>query len=80
MLELLRALVARFEEWPTEFIVRSHLNDRPGEPTIYPGFRQEARYPEAGVLRQYVSSLTVTAWCDEVIKADQFRPSGGNNS
>ena len=72
--EVLRSLVAHFSDWPPQFIVRSHLNRRAKNPATYPGFVSQTTYPEAGVLRQYCSSPTVTAWCDDAYSAADFRP------
>jgi hypothetical protein len=75
-LEVLRALVARFAEWPAVYVVRSHLNDRGRSPQTYPGFLHSTNYPEAGVLRHYVSSSNVTAWgVDAVVSPASFRSS-----
>jgi len=74
-LEVARALVARFEEWPGKYIVHSHLNRRGRNPQTYPGFSHYTSHPEAGVLRQHVSSSHVTAWVDSVISKSSFRRS-----
>lgn len=71
---VLRSLVARFSEWPGQYIVWSHLNERGGGPECYPGFRCNTTYPEPGAMRQYVTSPTVTAWYDSVVSKPRFRP------
>jgi hypothetical protein len=43
-------------------------------PATYPGFISQTTYPEPGVLRQYVSSPSVMAWCDDAHSAADFRP------
>lgn len=71
--EALRSLVARYSEWPGEWILNSLLNDRGHQPQRYPGFTHDVSYPEAGVLRYTVSGTRVHAWCDTVISKKDFR-------
>jgi hypothetical protein len=78
-IEALRSLVARFSEWPGNFIVHSYLNRRGKNPERYPGFMHHATYPEPGALRQYVSAPTVYAWCDSVLSKAKFRAVGASH-
>ena len=71
--EALRSLIARYSDWPGEWILHSLLNDRGGEPQRYPGFSHNASYPEPGVLRHTFAARDVYAWCDRVVSASQFR-------
>jgi hypothetical protein len=71
--EVLRALVSCFSNWPGNFILQSHLNDRGTDPPRYPGFRHDVSYPEPGVLRHTVSGVHAHAWHDEVIVPTSFR-------
>jgi hypothetical protein len=73
VLEVLRSLVARYSDWPGEWIVGSHLNKRGREPACYPGFTHHTSYPEPGAMRQYVSGPAVNAWCDFVASRTAFR-------
>ena len=73
--EALRSLVARYSEWPGEWVLNSLLNNRGREPQRYPGFTHHVSYPEAGVLRHTVSSTRLHAWCDTVISKQTFRSS-----
>ncbi len=72
-IEVLRALVGLYAAWPGTFILRSHLNNRRGAPSRYPGFMSHVEYPEEGVLRRYFSSGSATAWSDTVIATSNFR-------
>ena len=74
--EALRSLVARYSEWPGEWVLNSLLNDRGRQPQRYPGFTHGVSYPEAGVLRHTVSGTRVHAWCDTVISKQSFRSAG----
>jgi hypothetical protein len=71
--EALRSLIARYSLWPGEWILRSLLNHRVGQPQRYPGYSYDASYPESGVLRHTVSGTGVHAWFDTVISSQQFR-------
>ena len=71
--EALRSLVARYSQWPGEWVLSSLLNDRGRQPQRYPGFTHDVSYPEAGVLRHTVSGTNVHAWCDSVISNQSFR-------
>lgn len=72
-LEVLRGLVSQCARWPLTDILRSRLNERPGEPYRYPGFRSHVEHPEPGVIRRYFGSGPATAWYDEVIDPAKFR-------
>lgn len=72
--EALRALVARYSEWPGKWILGSLLNDRGSKPQCYPGFTHDVSYPEVGVLRHTVSGTGFHAWCDNVISSQNYRP------
>jgi hypothetical protein len=76
--EALRSLVARYSEWPAEWVLNSLLNDRGHKPQRYPGFTYDVSYPEAGVLRHTVSGTAVHAWCDSVVSKQSFRSSTGH--
>ena len=71
--EVLRGLVGRYAGWEGTYILHSHLNNRPGGPSRYPGFVHNVSYPEEGVLRYTVSSGSVSAWSDTVLTAGSFR-------
>jgi len=72
-IEALRALVSHCAGWPDTFILHSHLNNRRGGPSRYPGFTSHVEYPEEGVIRRYFSSGGATAWSDTVIAPGSFR-------
>jgi len=71
--EVLKALIGQFSGWNGLFILHSRLNNRRGSPSRYPNFISHETYPEAGVLRHYISSGEVTAWSDSVISRENFR-------
>ncbi len=72
-LKVLRALVGQSEGWNAMFTLHSRLNSRGSEPSRYPSFTSNVTYPEAGVLRRYVSGLHATAWSDTVVLPESFR-------
>ena len=72
-IEALRALVSHCAGWSNTFILHSHLNNRKGGPSRYPGFMSHVEYPEKGVIRRYFSSGPATAWSDTVITPGSFR-------
>ena len=78
-IEVLRALVSQFAGWNGMFILHSHLNNRRGGPSRYPGFTSHVAYPEEGVLRRYLGSGNVTAWSDSVISPSSFRCGGASH-
>jgi hypothetical protein len=71
--EVLRSLAARYSDWPGNFILQSHLNQRGQEPACYPGFVHHVSYPEPGVVRTMVSTPTAHAWRDAVVSKANFR-------
>ena len=77
--EALRSIVARFSDWPGQFIVRSLLNRRTGEPSCYPGFRYHTAYPEPGAIRQYIAGTAINAWYDSALSREPFRPKAGSH-
>lgn len=72
-LEALRALVGHCAGWNEAFILHSRLNGRKGGPSCYPGFMSHVSYPEAGVIRRYLSSGSATAWSDTIVNPGNFR-------
>jgi hypothetical protein len=72
-LETLRALAGQAEGWNGMLVLHSRLNDRPGDPSRHPRFVCTTSYPEAGVLRRYVTAANSTAWSDSVVVPEQFR-------
>jgi len=79
-IETLKSFVEHFAGWPARFLLHSRLNNRPGGPSRYPGYRAHFEYPEEGVVRRYIGSGDTAAWCDYVILPASFRsktkPSG----
>lgn len=73
MLEALNSLVARYSEWPGDWILSSLQNARTGAPERYPGFTHDVTYPEPGVLRHTSSGTNIHSWCDTVISKASFR-------
>lgn len=71
-MEVLRALVARFEGFTAPDILRCHLNSRGPNPAAPRRLAIHVEYPEPGVIRRYCGG-DVLAWMDEVIGPDQFR-------
>lgn len=80
MLEATNTLVARYSEWPGDWIVSSLLNSRKGKPQRYPGLTHDVSHPEPGALRHAVSGTNVHAWCDTVISSKDFRAMGDPNA
>lgn len=72
--EVLRSLVARYSDWPGNFILHSHLNKRAKYPACYPGFTHQVSYPEAGVMRTLYGTPTSNAWRDAIVSKVHFRP------
>lgn len=72
-LEVLRALAGHYAGWAGTSILRSRLNNRPGNPSIYPVLSYDISYPEEGVIRYSVSSGSVSAWYDAVLIPARFR-------
>ena len=71
-LELMRALVVRYEGFEAPYIVRCYLNDRGREPEASGVLRITIEYPEPGVVRRYCGT-DVQAWIDTVVDPDKFR-------
>lgn len=72
-LDSLRALIEHCAGWNETFILYSRLNSRKGGPSRYPRLISHVSYPEAGVIRRYLSSSNVIAWFDTVILPHDFR-------
>ncbi|MBZ5590657.1 MAG: hypothetical protein LAP39_00360 [Acidobacteriia bacterium] len=71
-IEMMKALVLRYEEVEASYILRCYLNKRGREPESYDPFRITVEYPEAGVIRKYCGT-NIQAWLDTVIAPQQFR-------
>lgn len=72
-LETLCSLVAKYSDWPGNFILNSNLNVRLGGPPCYPGFTYDLSYPEPGVIRYTVGASSAHAWYDSVLSKTAFR-------
>ena len=78
-IELMKALVLRYEGFEAPYILRCYLNEGRGEPESCDPFRVTAEYPEPGVIRKYCGT-NVQAWLDTVITPDDFRQSNPRSS
>lgn len=76
--QLLKVLVLKFQNNEPLTIVRSFLNKRGREPSVY-RLMWNAAYPEPGVLRKYCGTDTC-AWADQVILPSNFRPKANQSS
>jgi hypothetical protein len=72
LLHMMKALILRAEEAPSEKILHSYLNLRRGAPARITQFVVHVEYPEPGVIRKYCGTNTV-AWVDTVINPKKFR-------
>ena len=70
--EMLKALVVRYQCADAAQIVRCYLNDRGGQPEHSEGLRITVEHPEPGVLRKYCGG-DVQGWIDTVISPAVFR-------
>lgn len=71
-IEMLKALVLRYEQVGAPYILRCYLNKRGREPQPYDPFQITVKYPEPGVLRVYCGT-DIQAWIDTVISPRHFR-------
>ena len=72
-LEALKALINQHSEWDSTQLLHSFLNNRKGGPIKPVSHRLHVTYPEAGVIRRYVTLDCFTAWVDHVINRTAFR-------
>jgi len=72
-IEIMKALVMRYEEFTASYILRCYLNSRGQDPEAIPLLRIVVEYPESGVIRRYCGSSDIQAWMDEVIDPGKFR-------
>ena len=72
-IEMIRALVLRYNEFAAPYILRCYLNSRGRDPEAIPLLRIVIEYPEPGVLRRYCCSNHFQAWMDEVVGPGEFR-------
>lgn len=72
-IEALRGLADHYAGWPGTFILHSRLNNRPGAPSAYPGYRKDVSYPEPGVIRRHFGTGDASAWSDTVLSPAEFR-------
>jgi hypothetical protein len=71
-MEMMKALVLRYEEVEAPCILRCYLNNHGREPAACNPFQVHVEYPEPGVIRKYCGT-NVQAWLDTVIAPGQFR-------
>ncbi len=71
-IEMMKALVLRYEEVDASYILHCYVNNRGRDPAFHDPFRINIEYPEPGVLRKYCG-INVQAWLDTVIAPEQFR-------
>jgi hypothetical protein len=76
-IEMMKALVLRYEEVEASYILRCHLNKRGHEPeSCADSLRITVEYPERGVIRKYCGT-NIQAWLDTVIVPEKFRTHKG---
>lgn len=72
-IEMMKALVLRYEERGASYILRCYLNKRGQEPeSCAERFQITVEYPEPGVIRKYCGT-DIQAWLDTVIVPEKFR-------
>jgi hypothetical protein len=71
-IEMMKALVLRYEEFAAPYIIRCYLNSRGRNPAAINLLRIVIEYPEPGVIRRYCGN-DVQVWMDEVIAPEKFR-------
>lgn len=75
-IDMMKALVVRYNAYEAPYILRSYLNNRGYNPEAVKTLQIVVEYPERGVMRRYCSSSHVQAWMDEIIVPQQFRKTG----
>jgi len=71
-IEMLKALVLRYDDVGAPYILRCYINKRGREPQAHNPFQINVEYPEPGVIRIYCGT-DIHAWIDTVIAPEQFR-------
>src|SRR5258707_1186281 len=71
-IEMMKALVLRYEGYEAPYILTCYLNSRGKEPAAR-SLQFHVDYPEPGVIRRHCSSNNITVWMDEVIVPAKFR-------
>jgi hypothetical protein len=74
--EMMKAMVLRYQKAPASYIMCCYLNNRGKEPASCNPFQIVVDYPEPGVVRKYCGT-DFQAWVDTVIAPRQFRRERG---